>query len=175
MRERLCVDVRGAVQGVGFRPYVYRLARQHALDGWVLNNPAGVHIEVEGPRDALEAFLGDLEPQAPPRAVIQAVDEVWMTADGLQGFEIRESAKPGSATTLVLPDTATCRECRDEVFDPSNRRHRYPFTNCTNCGPRYSIIDSLPYDRPRTSMRRFPMCEACEREYHNPTNRRPWQ
>jgi len=172
VRERLRLIVRGSVQGVGFRPFIYRLAARHDLDGWVLNSPAGVHIEVEGPRGSLEAFFLSIEPERPPRAVIQSLESVWIDAAGVSGFEIRESASPGAATTVVSPDIATCDECRAEIFDPSNRRARYPFTNCTNCGPRYSLIESLPYDRSRTSMRAFVMCPACAREYHDPRDRR---
>ncbi len=176
MRERLRLTVRGAVQGVGFRPFIYRLAREHDLAGWVNNSPAGVHIEVEGPRAALEAFHLSIERQRPPRAVIQGLEAVWLDALGAAAFEIRDSDVPaagsGPATTPVLPDLATCDDCRAEIFNPADRRARYPFTNCTNCGPRYSLIESLPYDRPRTSMRGFEMCPDCAREYRDPSDRR---
>jgi len=169
---RLRLTVRGAVQGVGFRPFVYRLARELALAGWVNNAAQGVFIEVEGPLAALEAFRARLESDAPPRAIVQSVETARLTPVGYTAFEIRSSASGGARTTLVLPDMATCPDCLAEIFDPSNRRYRYPFTNCTNCGPRYSIIEALPYDRPNTTMRHFPMCPACRAEYENPLDRR---
>lgn len=172
MRERLRLVVRGAVQGVGFRPYVYRLAQRHQLTGWVNNSGAGVQIEVEGPVAKLEQFFLALTPERPPRAVIHGLESTWLDAAGHQGFEIRASTEQGLATTLVAPDIAICDDCRADIADPGNRRYRYPFTNCTNCGPRYSLIESLPYDRARTTMRAFTMCPACESEYHDPDDRR---
>ena len=172
MRERLRAAIRGAVQGVGFRPFVYRLATELGLDGWVLNSPQGVFLEVEGERPELERFLWRLERERPPRAVIQSLEATWLDPVPHRGFEIRRSDPTGSATALVLPDIATCDACRRNVFDSRDRRYRYPFTNCTNCGPRYSIIEALPYDRPNTSMRAFPMCPACRREYEDPGDRR---
>lgn len=172
MRERLRLVVRGAVQGVGFRPYVYRLAHRHGLDGWVNNGADGVHIEVEGPKAKLEEFFLALGPERPPRSTIHGLESVWLDPAGFQGFEIRESAGGGAATTLVSPDIALCEDCRAEVFNPTDHRYRYPFTNCTNCGPRFSVIEALPYDRVNTSMRGFTMCTACEREYHDPNDRR---
>ena len=172
MRERLRLVVRGAVQGVGFRPYVYRLAHRHNLDGWVNNSGDGVHIEVEGPKARLEQFFLALGPERPPRATIHGLESVWLDPAGHRGFEIRESTDPGSPTTLVSPDIAMCDDCRAEIFDAADRRHRYPFTNCTNCGPRFSLIESLPYDRANTSMRGFTMCPACAEEYHDPNDRR---
>ncbi|MGQ9889395.1 MAG: carbamoyltransferase HypF [Aggregatilineales bacterium] len=169
---RLRLTVRGAVQGVGFRPFVYRLARELALAGWVNNAAQGVLIEVEGPPAALEAFRARLESDAPPRAIVQSVETARLAPVGYTAFEIRSSESGGARTTLVLPDIATCPDCLAEIFDPSNRRYRYPFTNCTNCGPRYSIIEALPYDRPNTTMRHFPMCPACRAEYENPLDRR---
>jgi hydrogenase maturation protein HypF len=172
MRERLRIVVRGAVQGVGFRPFVYRLADSLRLTGWVLNTAQGVFIEVEGLREPLEAFRNRLERDPPPRAVVQSVEASWLDAVGYERFEIRESAGDGAVSALVMPDIAMCADCRRELEDPSNRRFRYPFTNCTNCGPRFSIIESLPYDRPNTSMKRFEMCSACLAEYENPRDRR---
>ncbi|MFI5178914.1 MAG: carbamoyltransferase HypF [Vicinamibacterales bacterium] len=172
MRERLRLTVRGAVQGVGFRPFVYRLARVLELHGWVLNSPQGVFIEVEGPRDRLERFFARLGAERPPLAVIQSLESTWLDPVSYDTFEIRESAHDGAPTALVLPDIATCDDCRRELFDPANRRYRYPFINCTHCGPRYTIIDALPYDRARTSMRTFEMCPACQHEYHDPVDRR---
>ncbi|HYN10899.1 MAG TPA: carbamoyltransferase HypF [Vicinamibacterales bacterium] len=172
MRERLRFAVRGAVQGVGFRPFVYRLAHDLGLDGWVRNSTAGVFIEVEGQHDQLEAFRVRLASDRPPRAVIQSLEASWLDAAGHSGFQILESAHDGAISALVLPDIAICEDCRREIADRSNRRYRYPFTNCTNCGPRFSIIEALPYDRANTSMRRFEMCPACQREYDSPLDRR---
>ena len=133
--------MRGAVQGVGFRPFVFRLAKELKLAGWVNNSPQGVFIEVEGPRAALEKFLRRLESEKPPRSFIQSLESSWLDAVGFKNFEIRASETGGDKTALVLPDIATCPDCLREIFDPKNRRHRYPFTNCTNCGPRFSIIE----------------------------------
>ena len=172
MPERLRIVVRGAVQGVGFRPFVYRLAVDLHLTGWVLNSPQGVFVEVEGRRQDLEAFRDRLVREPPPRAVVQSVETSWLDAAGCDGFEIRDSSDDGLVSALVMPDIALCRDCRRELEDPSDRRFRYPFTNCTNCGPRFSIIESLPYDRPNTSMKGFTMCPACRAEYENPRDRR---
>ena len=139
-RTRLKLAVRGAVQGVGFRPFVFRLAEELKLAGWVNNSPQGVFIEVEGPRSTLEKFLLRLETEKPARSFIQSLESSWLDATGCAGFEIRPSETGGGKTVLVMPDIATCPDCLREIFDPKNRRHRYPFTNCTNCGPRFSII-----------------------------------
>jgi hydrogenase maturation protein HypF len=171
-RTRLKARVCGAVQGVGFRPFVFRLAAELGLAGWINNSPQGVVIEVEGSRPALEQFLLRLAAERPPRSFIQSLEASWLDAVGHTGFEIRESETGGDKTALVLPDIATCPECLREILDPSNRRHRYPFTNCTNCGPRFSIIESLPYDRANTSMKVFAMCPQCQAEYDNPHDRR---
>jgi hydrogenase maturation protein HypF len=171
-RARLKLSVRGAVQGVGFRPFVHRLATGLHLTGWVNNSPQGVGIEVEGPRARLEKFLLRLETEKPPRSFIQSLEASWLDAAGYTGFEIRESEPGGRKTALVLPDIATCPDCLREIFDPENRRYRYPFTNCTNCGPRFSIIESLPYDRANTSMKAFTMCPQCQAEYDDPRDRR---
>ena len=170
--NRLKITVRGAVQGVGFRPFVYRLATGAGLTGWVNNSPQGVFIEVEGPRPTLEAFLLRLEAERPPRSSIQSLEASWLDPVGYTGFSIRESESGGAKTALVLPDIATCPDCLAEIFDPHNRRFGYPFTNCTNCGPRFSIIESLPYDRANTSMKRFIMCPQCQAEYDAPLDRR---
>jgi hydrogenase maturation protein HypF len=169
---RLSVEIRGAVQGVGFRPFVYRLATELALGGWVINDTRGVFIEVEGPRARLEGFLRRLPAEKPPLAIIHTLDATWLDPLGYAQFEIRHSDDHGAKTVLVLPDVATCDDCRAEVLSPHDRRHRYPFTNCTNCGPRFSIIQALPYDRPNTTMRRFALCAACRAEYENPLDRR---
>lgn len=170
--QRLRVAIRGAVQGVGFRPFVFRLASELDLKGWVNNSPQGVYIEVEGPHEALESFLLRIDPEKPPRSSIQSLESSFLNPVGFDSFEIRQSDDSGEKTVFVLPDIATCPDCLQEVFNPSNRRYRYPFTNCTNCGPRFTIIENLPYDRPATSMKRFAMCTKCDREYHDPLDRR---
>jgi hydrogenase maturation protein HypF len=173
--QRMHIVVRGAVQGVGFRPFVYRLAGELSLAGWVLNNGEGVFIEVEGAPDALRSFLLRLEADRPPRASIQSLEYLMLDPAGYDRFEIRESDEGGpldSIRAFILPDTATCPDCLGEIFDPSDRRYQYPFTNCTNCGPRFTIIESLPYDRRNTTMKGFTMCPACRAEYEDPSNRR---
>jgi hydrogenase maturation protein HypF len=170
--ERLKVVVRGAVQGVGFRPFVYRLARELSLTGWVLNSSQGVFLEVEGPGAELRQFLLRLETEKPPRAIIQSLESSFLDAVGHETFEIRYSDDAGAKTVLILPDIAPCVDCLREMADPADRRHRYPFINCTNCGPRFSIIEALPYDRAHTSMKAFTMCPACDRDYHDPLDRR---
>ena len=170
--RRLRVEIHGAVQGVGFRPFVYRLATELALNGWVINDVRGVFIEVEGEKATLVRFLERLSSEKPPRSIIHSLDSTWLDAIGYSGFEIRHSDDAGAKTVLVLPDIATCEDCLTEVLNPADRRARYPFTNCTNCGPRFSIIEALPYDRPNTTMRKFAMCPDCQREYANPLDRR---
>jgi hydrogenase maturation protein HypF len=171
-KTRLKLAVRGAVQGVGFRPFVFRLATGLQLAGWVNNSPQGVFIEVEGRRALLEKFLLRLEVEKPPRSFIQSLEASWLDVAGYTDFEIRESETGGDKTALILPDIATCPDCLREIFDPANRRYRYPFTNCTHCGPRFSIIESLPYDRANTSMKSFTMCPQCQAEYDDPRDRR---
>ncbi len=170
--ERLAVSVKGVVQGVGFRPFVYQLAQKHKLDGWVTNTSGEVRIEVEGAPEALNAFLVELESQAPPQSHITEVMSTKLTAAGYNSFEIRESLAEAGKYQLISPDLGTCDECRGEIFESENRRFRYPFTNCTNCGPRFTIIEDIPYDRPLTTMKVFPMCPACCTEYENPLDRR---
>ena len=171
-RTRLKACIHGAVQGVGFRPFIFRLAAELGLAGWVKNTAQGVFLEVEGPRSALEQFLLRLESEKPPRSFIQSLEASWLDPAGCTGFEIRESDSSGDKTALVLPDIATCPDCLREIFDPANRRYLYPFTNCTHCGPRFSIIESLPYDRANTSMKKFQMCVRCQAEYDDPRDRR---
>lgn len=171
-RERAKLIVRGAVQGVGFRPCVYRLATTLNLEGWVSNSAQGVFIEVEGTHEKLENFLLQLEKGKPPRAVIQSLETSFLDSVGYKGFVIRPSDEGGNKTIAMLPDIATCADCRREIFAPNNRRYLYPFTNCTNCGPRFSIIESLPYDRLNTSMKKFTLCAACQKEYDDPHDRR---
>jgi hydrogenase maturation protein HypF len=171
-QARLKLSIHGAVQGVGFRPFVHRLATNLGLTGWVNNSAQGVTIEVEGPLATLERFLLSLEAEKPPRSSILSLESSWLEPIGYSDFAIRASETSGAKTTLVLPDIATCSDCLREIFDPANRHYRYPFTNCTNCGPRFSIIERLPYDRHNTSMKSFVMCAACQTEYDDPTNRR---
>jgi hydrogenase maturation protein HypF len=172
MPHRLRAVIRGAVQGVGFRPFVFRLAEECSLAGWVSNTVQGVVLEVEGAAQVLRSFLCRLEAEIPPHAVIQSLEATWLDPAGYTGFTIRHSDAAGAKTALVLPDFATCADCRRELFDPADRRYRYPFINCTHCGPRYSIIQALPYDRPNTTMRGFPLCPACRTEYDDPRDRR---
>jgi len=169
---RIRIAVRGAVQGVGFRPFVYRLASELRLAGWVRNSPLGVFIEAEGEKSLLDQFVMRLEREKPVHARIQSLEFSFLDPLGFAGFEIRASSGEGDSAALVLPDIATCAECLREIFDPAERRYRYPFTNCTHCGPRFSIIESLPYDRGNTSMKAFALCERCRREYEDPTDRR---
>jgi hydrogenase maturation protein HypF len=166
------ISVRGVVQGVGFRPFVYRLAHRHGLKGWVLNHSGGVDIEVEGSNFALNRFLKDLKEEAPPLSRIEEVAFEDYPPKGYSGFEILESRAEEGRFLLISPDVATCEDCKREIFDPKDRRYLYPFTNCTNCGPRFTIIEDIPYDRPRTTMREFVMCPACKSEYDNPLDRR---
>jgi hydrogenase maturation protein HypF len=166
------IHVTGVVQGVGFRPFVYQLALRCGLGGWVRNTSAGVDIEVEGPLQGLQQFLTALEGEAPPMAHIEAVSVTDHPPNGYQRFEIRESLAQEGRYQLISPDVATCDDCLKELFDSQDRRYRYPFTNCTNCGPRFTIIADVPYDRPRTTMRDFVMCPQCQAEYDNPLDRR---
>jgi hydrogenase maturation protein HypF len=175
-RVARAVVVEGVVQGVGFRPFVYRLARELGLDGLVRNAAGRVEIEVAGEAGAVEAFARRLRSDAPPRSRVEAVtvdalDAVAVPVAGT-GFVIVDSVAAASVERLFPPDIATCDDCRREVFDPADRRFRYPFTNCTNCGPRATIIEALPYDRAQTSMREFPLCPACAAEYRDPLDRR---
>ncbi len=170
VRRRLRVV--GLVQGVGFRPYVHRLATELELTGHVGNDTRGVFIEVEGPKEAAETFMSRLVADAPGPARIDDVVAQPMAPSGGTGFAIVESRGQGTVRTFVSPDIATCGDCLAELFDPADRRARYPFTNCTNCGPRFTITLSLPYDRPKTTMRGFALCPACAAEYHDPADRR---
>ncbi len=163
---------RGVVQGVGFRPFVYNLALESGVDGWVRNTSAGVQIVVEGSPAAVERFVAALPQQAPPRSYIASLEVSELACAGERGFRIVESAADPEAYQLVSPDIALCEDCRRELLDPNDRRYGYPFTNCTNCGPRFTIIESLPYDRERTTMRHFPLCPDCRREYRDPADRR---
>jgi hydrogenase maturation protein HypF len=171
-QERREISVRGIVQGVGFRPFIYALAQRHALAGLVRNDAEGVHIEAEGPPEELELFLRDIREKAPPLAVVEAVSWRPLAALEERGFRIEESREGVRRRALISPDVATCSECLAELFDPADRRYRYPFTNCTNCGPRFTITRSVPYDRAMTTMAHFEMCPECLDEYDDPSDRR---
>jgi hydrogenase maturation protein HypF len=170
--RRLRVKIQGAVQGVGFRPYVYRLACSLGLNGWVNNSPQGVVIEIEGSAAELESFLLRIEREKPPHSSIHSLQSTYMEPAGYPAFEIRRSEDTASKTAIILPDIAACPDCLREMSDPADRRYRYPFTNCTHCGPRFSIIEALPYDRPNTSMKVFDLCDECRAEYNDPADRR---
>jgi hydrogenase maturation protein HypF len=170
--ERCRLQVQGVVQGVGFRPFVYGLARQLGLAGFVGNDSAGVFIELEGSRAALHAFQNELVAHPPPLAYIEGMVASSLPPTGERAFTIVQSRTTAAAHTLVSPDLAICADCLRELFDPADRRYRYPFINCTNCGPRFTIIHNLPYDRAQTTMAPFPLCPACQREYDDPLDRR---
>ena len=162
----------GIVQGVGFRPFVYRLATEYKLGGFVQNISQGVITEIEGEKSNIQGFQAALETELPPLASISEKQDLDIDPRGEDSFEIMQSEEKGGQSTYISPDVATCEECLQELFDPKDRRYLYPFINCTNCGPRLTIIRSLPYDRSNTSMAEFPLCPSCEREYHDPANRR---
>ncbi|SFL46840.1 carbamoyltransferase HypF [Pelosinus propionicus] len=170
--QRLAIHINGIVQGVGFRPFVYNLAQHYQLTGWVLNNSQGVEIEAEGDSPTVSRFLEELSFSAPPLAVIEEMTVNLVNLRGDTEFIIRYSREEMQKTAWVSPDVATCSECLGEMTDPADRRYRYGFINCTNCGPRYSIIKDVPYDRAATTMNTFPMCSSCQAEYDNPGNRR---
>ncbi|MBN1540659.1 carbamoyltransferase HypF [candidate division KSB1 bacterium] len=166
------ITVNGAVQGVGFRPFLYRLATRWNLGGWVRNTPHGVEVHLEGPETNLLLFLHALQHEKPAQAVIYTLETAWMNPVGSLSFDILSSSGDDTATAWVLPDLAVCSDCLQELLDPENRRYLYPFINCTHCGPRFSILKRLPYDRPNTSMDEFQLCPDCAQEYADPTNRR---
>jgi hydrogenase maturation protein HypF len=166
------ITIRGVVQGVGFRPFVYNLAERFGVHGWVLNNSSGVEIEAEGPREAVQAFVAALNDEAPPLARIEFLEAQEAPPHGYDHFEIRHSERQEGRYQLISPDIATCPDCLRELLDPADRRYRYPFINCTNCGPRFTIVADIPYDRPSTTMRAFVMCPDCQREYDDPRDRR---
>jgi hydrogenase maturation protein HypF len=170
--SRVRARVDGTVQGVGFRPYVFRLAEAHRLDGFVCNDERGVVLEVEGDPDAVERFLERLPLDAPPLATVEAVAHEAVAPRGARGFRIVESASSGTPDASVTPDSAVCEACLAEMLDPADRRYRYPFVNCTECGPRFTIVRGVPYDRPLTTMAGFVMCDACRAEYEDPRDRR---
>ncbi|MBU4178919.1 MAG: acylphosphatase, partial [Actinobacteria bacterium] len=164
----LSIKVRGIVQGVGFRPFVYRVAQEWGVKGTVSNTPAGVDIRVHGDNGQVRLFLDALRDEAPPQAVIEELRVSETEPFEADSFEIAPSGGDGEKSVLVSPDLATCEDCVRELFDENDRRFRYPFINCTNCGPRFTIIGDTPYDRPLTSMAGFTMCPDCEREYNDP-------
>lgn len=166
------VHLSGVVQGVGFRPFVYGLAQRYSLTGWVRNSSSGVEIVVDGAAEALSGFVTALRSELPPLARIDSFDLCARAPEGFERFEIRPSRPEAGAFQPISPDVAICDDCLRELFDPADRRHRYPFINCTNCGPRYTIIRDIPYDRPLTTMAGFVLCEACAAEYHDPLDRR---
>ena len=172
MTERRHITVAGIVQGVGFRPFVYGLAMKNGLAGFVLNDTTGVTIELEGEPPALENFIAHLRDQPPPLARIENVDCRIIPPKGELAFNIVASQGQHEKSVLISPDTRTCDDCLDELFDVADRRYRYPFINCTNCGPRFTIVKDVPYDRARTTMDRFEMCADCAREFHDPADRR---
>jgi hydrogenase maturation protein HypF len=171
-RVARALHVRGIVQGVGFRPFVFRLAHAHDLTGWVLNGDDGVRIHVEGASEAIDAFVLGLRSEAPPAAHIAAIDAASDVVDAATGFEIRRSDSQRRPTTRIAPDLPVCDACLRELFDPRDRRYRYPYVNCTNCGPRFSIVRALPYDRAQTTMAPWPLCASCRAEYEDPGDRR---
>jgi hydrogenase maturation protein HypF len=172
MLSACSIRVRGVVQGVGFRPFVYRLARANTLAGWVLNGEEGVEIFLEGAEKSLLAFVQDMKSQTPPAASITEIEVHRADPVGLNEFTIRESQRRERPTVRISPDLPVCESCLRELFDPTDRRHWYPYINCTNCGPRYTVVLSLPYDRANTTMRRWPLDEYCDAEYRDPGNRR---
>ncbi len=172
MKQRKEISVKGIVQGVGFRPFVYSLATKHSVNGFVINNPKGVVIEIEGEETSLEEFISDIKHRLPPLSRIEDMKLKSLPPIGYKEFSIKPSSSTGSKDVLVSSDIATCEECLHELFDKNNRRFSYVFINCTNCGPRFTIIKDIPYDRKRTTMKRFEMCSLCQHEYENPQNRR---
>ena len=172
MNQRVKIEVRGIVQGVGFRPYIYRLAQRFHLTGTILNSESGVSIEVQGTTDDVNTFLRTLPAETPPLAQLHEISTSPMNLKQESSFLILQSTRSSTANTFISPDIATCKDCTSELLDPTDRRHRYPFTNCTNCGPRFTIVRSVPYDRAQTSMAGFRMCTACQAEYDDPLNRR---
>jgi len=166
------IMIKGIVQGVGFRPHIYRLASEQELRGWVLNSSAGVLIHIEGSESSCREFIRRVVQEAPPLAAIRSCEAQEIEWQGIPDFTIRASNDQEAKTTLISPDIAVCKDCRQEVHDREDRRYHYPFTNCTNCGPRFTIIKDLPYDRGMTTMATFPMCPDCRQEYENPAHRR---
>ena len=172
MKSRARLFVKGIVQGVGFRPFIYGLAGSHSLNGWVLNSTEGVSIEVEGEKESLDSFIEQVRVKAPPLAVIDSIDVEYLSPQNYDCFVIRHSKGDKGKYVKISPDISLCDDCLAELFDPADRRYRYPFINCTNCGPRFTIVKDIPYDRENTTMQSFRMCPLCQAEYEDPTNRR---
>lgn len=170
--QRKKIIIEGIVQGVGFRPFIYQLANRFGLTGTVCNDTRGVTIEVEGPVGVLHQFVTAIRSEKPPLAVIQSLDIQEISVQGTAGFEILQSRIDETRRAQIAPDTFVCNDCLKELFDPDDRRYRYPFINCTNCGPRYTIVTGIPYDRPLTTMAEFPLCDDCRAEYDDPASRR---
>ncbi len=166
------IHVNGIVQGVGFRPFIFKLAHTHQLDGQVCNTELGVSIDVHGSVKQMESFLQKIKSEAPPLSIISSIQTTSLSQRDVTGFSIHVSQKNAHVSTSISPDVTVCPECLKECFDPSDRRYHYPFINCTYCGPRFTIIESLPYDRPMTSMNHFELCPKCKSEYENPVDRR---
>jgi len=172
MASACSIRVRGVVQGVGFRPFVYRLARANTLGGWVLNGEEGVEIYLEGAEQGLQAFVRQMKMQPPPAARIAEMEVQEVAPLGVNGFTIRESHRRMRPTVRISPDLPVCEDCLEELFDPRNRRHGYPYINCTNCGPRYTVVLGLPYDRGNTTMKDWPLDDYCAEEFRDAGNRR---
>jgi len=172
MQKRLKIDINGLVQGVGFRPFIYKIAARNRLNGYVLNNTEGVGIEVEGEEKDINSFLNSIEKESPPLANISDIKISEKSLNLYKNFKIKRSLTAASRKTLISPDVSICDDCLKELFDPSNRRYKYPFITCTNCGPRFTIISDIPYDRVNTTMHVFQMCSECRSEYENPLDRR---
>ena len=169
---RYLIDINGIVQGVGFRPFVYKLAQACGIRGWVNNFSGGVHIDAEGTEKSVSEFLRRLKEEKPPLSGIDSFSAKRAEPVGYSGFEIRESSASSVPSAFISADIAVCEDCLHEMNEPANRRYRYPFINCTNCGPRFTITSAIPYDRKNTTMRSFPMCKACSEEYNDPEDRR---
>jgi hydrogenase maturation protein HypF len=170
--KRVGIEITGIVQGVGFRPFIYNLARMHSVRGWVVNNERGVFIDAESGDGNLDSFIRDIRSLAPPLARIESVEAKYLDPFGYKDFEIRKSEDAEDKFVLISPDVATCDRCVSELFSPQDFRYRYPLINCTLCGPRFTIIKDIPYDRHKTTMAPFPMCPVCKKEYEDPGNRR---
>src|SRR5271168_884515 len=172
MASACSIRIRGVVQGVGFRPFVYRLACANTLNGWVLNAEEGVEIHVEGAETGLESFVRELKSQSPPAASIAAIEVQPAEPEGWHEFTIRQSQRKQHPTVRISPDLPVCDDCLKELFDPADPRYLYPYINCTNCGPRYTVVQSLPDDRKNTTMRDWRLDDYCRSEYEDPRNRR---
>ncbi len=166
------VTINGIVQGVGFRPFLFKLASKYNLSGEVSNTSRGVIVTIQGKPDKIDLFIKSIKTEKPVLALISSIESCHVPISGYKSFKIKESKPSRVRSTLISPDVSICRECLDELNNPENRRFEYPFINCTNCGPRFTIIEDIPYDRPKTSMKHFPMCEECQKEYYNPLDRR---